>query len=300
MKIAALDIGGTAIKHCLYDNLQPFCKNIVAETPTNAALGGKVLMDTVRGILSAMGKFDRISVSTAGQVNPKSGSIIFATDNIPGYTGTPVKALLEEAFRVPVVVENDVNAAALGEAVYGAGKEFRDLLCLTFGTGIGGSVILNKEIYYGSSHSAGEFGHILTHAGGLKCTCGNHGCYETYASTRALIRTVKEYSGLDLDGRGIFSSIGGNPKVEQAVLAWTKEVMWGLVSLIHIFNPPCVILGGGIMNEDYILNLIQKNIANNLMPNYRNVQIKKATLGNAAGILGVIYLAENHREKGVM
>ena len=297
MKLAALDIGGTAIKHCLYDSQQEFCKNTVAETPTNAAMGGKALINTVCEILSAMGGFDRIAVSTAGQVDPKSGSIIFATDNIPGYTGTRVKALLEGRFGVPTVVENDVNAAALGEAVYGAGKEFRDLLCLTYGTGIGGAVILNGEIYYGSSCSAGEFGHILTHAGGLECTCGNRGCYEAYASTRALIRTVKEYSGLELDGRGIFSAIGGSPKIEQAVLAWIQEVMWGLVSLIHVFNPPCVILGGGIMNENYIINGIRNNIAKELMPNYRKVEIKKAALGNTAGLLGVIHLAENDREK---
>lgn len=294
MKIAALDIGGTAIKHCLYDGQVDFSKNTVTETPTNAEQGGKTLMNTVCEILSAMDGFDRIAVSTAGQVNPETGTIIFATDNIPGYTGTQVKSQLEGTFHVPVVVENDVNSAALGEAVYGAGKEFRDLLCLTYGTGIGGSVILNKEIYYGSSCSAGEFGHILTHAGGLQCTCGNCGCYETYASTRALIRTVKEYSGLELDGRGIFSQISVNSKVEQAVSAWMQEVMWGLVSLIHIFNPPCVILGGGIMNEEYIINHIQKNIADTLMPNYRNVKIKKAALGNTAGLLGVIYLAGNH------
>jgi Transcriptional regulator/sugar kinase len=297
LKIAALDIGGTAIKHCLYDSQQKFDRNAVAETPTNAAMGGKALMNTVCELLSAMGGFDRIAVSTAGQVDPKTGSIIFATDNIPGYTGTQVKALLEDRFGTPAVVENDVNAAALGEAVYGAGEGYRDLLCLTYGTGIGGAVILNGEIYYGSSYSAGEFGHILTHAGGLKCTCGNRGCYEAYASTKALIRTVREYSGLELDGRGIFSAIGGNQKIEQAVLAWTQEVLWGLVSLIHVFNPPCVILGGGIMNENYIINSIRTNIGRELMPNYRKVEVKKAALGNTAGLLGVIHLAENDEKK---
>lgn len=297
MKIAALDIGGTAIKYCLYDDQYKLEKDMVFETPTNALSGGKVLMDKVCDIIASLGSIDFIAISTAGQVDPVAGSIIYATDNIPGYTGTQIKNRLEAFFKVPVIVENDVNAAALGEAAFGAGADYDNFLCLTYGTGIGGAIIINKEIYYGDTYSAGEFGHIITHAGGLKCTCGNNGCYESYASTRALIRTVQQYSGLELNGREIFSVLESNPKVKAAVTAWIDEVVYGLASLIHIFNPPCIILGGGIMNEEFIHHYIRQNISHHIMQNYRKVEIRKAMLGNTAGLLGVIHLAKTYSKK---
>ena len=292
MKIAAIDIGGTAIKYCLYNNQCTFDKKIVHEVPTNAKLGGSAVIETVKKILTSMNDFNVIAVSTAGQVNPVSGSIIYATDNIPGYTGTKIREILETAFTVPVIVENDVNAAALGEAAFGAGMNFTDFLCLTYGTGIGGAIIIDKKVYYGSSYSAAEMGHLITHAGGLLCTCGNRGCYEAYASTTALVRAVKENSGLELNGREIFSVLEENPTVKFAVIEWIQEVIWGLVSLIHIFNPPCVILGGGIMNEPFIQDYIEQNINRYLMKSYRHVKIRQASLGNTAGLQGMIYLAQ--------
>lgn len=294
MKIAAIDIGGTAIKHCCYDDKNTFSSDTVIETPTNAHLGAKTLMNTVTDIISSMGSFDIIAVSTAGQVDPVKGSIIFATESIPGYTGTQIKKTLTDNFQVPTVVENDVNAVALGEAIYRAGMNYGDFLCLTYGTGIGGAIIINGGIYYGSTFSAGEFGHIVTHAGGLKCGCGNQGCYESYASTKALIRTVKEYSGLDLNGREIFSAIGSNSDVKAAVMSWLNEVMLGLASLINVFNPPCIVMGGGIMNEDYILDYIKQNLGSYIMKSYRNVEIKRALRGNTAGLLGVIHRAKTY------
>lgn len=291
MKIAALDIGGTAVKSCLYTAGTPLTKNDISETPTNASLGAETLMNTVKQILANMGRFDRIAVSTAGQVDPVSGSILFATDNLPGYTGTPVKKLLEQTFDVPTAVENDVNSAALGEAFFGAGKDSGSFLCLTYGTGIGGAIVQNDEIFHGSSCAAGEFGHILTHAGGLPCTCGGHGCYEAYASTGALCRRVQESTGFSLSGREIFSRLE-DVQIKQIVLDWIDEIVWGLVSLIHAFNPPCIVLGGGVMDAPLILPLIREKLPQYLMPNHRVVRIERAALGNTAGLLGAVHLAE--------
>lgn len=291
LNIAAFDIGGTAIKYCLYDNSGTFEKRLVREVPTGAGQGGTVL-DKVSRILSAMDGFDAIAVSTAGQVDPVAGTILYATGNLPGYTGTKIRSILENVFHVPVVVENDVNAAALGEAAFGAGKDYPDFLCLTYGTGIGGAIVIDRKIYYGSSFSAAEIGHMITHACGLPCTCGNCGCYEAYASTTALVRIVRERSGLTLNGREIFAELDRNAVVGEAVAEWMDEVIWGLVSLTHIFNPPCIILGGGIMNEPRILNYIEKNIRKHLMKSYWNIAIKQASLGNTAGLQGVISLAQ--------
>ena len=118
---AVVDIGGTNIKYGFLPagaQTPQFTK----EAPTNAHLGGTALMETVQALLRALPAFERIGVSTCGQVDRQTGGIRYATDNVPRYTGTPIRSLLEEAFGVPVAVENDVNAAALGEAHFGAGR----------------------------------------------------------------------------------------------------------------------------------------------------------------------------------
>ncbi|MVB10042.1 Beta-glucoside kinase [Caprobacter fermentans] len=299
MRIAALDIGGTAVKYCLYDSRCGFVKEDVRETPTNAELGGKAVLEQAMNLAAERKCFDAIAVSTAGQVNPETGAIIYATDNIPGYTGIQLKRELETRFRVPAFVENDVNAAALGEAAAGAGREYGSFLCLTYGTGIGGAIILNREVYRGSSFSAGEMGHMITHAGGLPCTCGNRGCYEQYASASALIRSVREQTGRNLNGREIFKLLKSDSRIERAVSVWIDEILYGLVSLIYIFNPPAVILGGGIMNEDLLCDSVRQRIGGLLMPSYRGVEILKASLGNTAGLQGAIWLAERSlKERG--
>ena len=131
MKIAVLDIGGTAIKYCLYDDSIPFKNHLVREVPTHALLGGKKVIEQAIDLLNGMGTFDAVGISSAGQIHPETGTVIYATDNIPGYTGMRIREILEDRFCVPVMVENDVNAAALGEAAFGAGRGQRDFLCLT-------------------------------------------------------------------------------------------------------------------------------------------------------------------------
>ena len=133
------------------------------------------------GSLCAGFCFDGIGVSTAGQVNTAEGSILYANENIPGYTGFPVRRVLEARFGVPVAVENDVNSAAVGEAVYGAAKDIPSFLCLTYGTGIGGAIIENGTVYHGCGWSAAEFGSIVTHAGDkIAGRSFLDGCYERF------------------------------------------------------------------------------------------------------------------------
>ncbi len=287
MKIAALDIGGTAIKYGLFNengNCLKFDK-----TPTNAHLGGAAVISAAENILSGLGEFDRIGVSTAGQVDPYQGKIIFATDNIPGYTGMEISKILSDKFNVPVAVENDVNSAALGEAHYGAAKEFDDFLCLTYGTGIGGCIIHNKEVYYGRNFSAGEFGHIITHAGGEKCTCGMNGCYERYASSSALCRMVEKRTGKYLNGREIFNIIKKDDNVRETVNIWMYEVATGLVCLIHIFNPSCIVLAGGIMNEKSVVEYLNEAVNKRVMPSYCGVKLTGPVLGEKSGLYGALY-----------
>ncbi len=272
MKILAIDIGGTAIKYGVVS--EDFTVEKSFEVPTEAHLGGPHLMQKIMTFVTEYAnEVDCVGISTAGQVNSELGKIIFASENIPNYTG--------------------INSAATAEAKFGAGRGFQDFLCLTYGTGVGGALWINDKIYTGDYFSAGEFGHIVTHTGGKKCTCGNNGCYEMYASTRALVRAVKEETGKDLNGREIFMPEHfSNVAVRAVIDNWIDEIIGGLSTLIFIFNPPCIILGGGIMNEDYIISEIDRRIHARPIHSFQSVKIKKAELKNQAGMLGAAYLAK--------
>ncbi|MBO1913437.1 ROK family protein, partial [Microvirga sp. 3-52] len=130
-----------------------------------------------------------------------------------------------EKFNVPVKIENDVNAASLGEKHFGAGQRFDDFLCLTYGTGIGGAIVINSEVYKGANGSAAEVGHIVAHQGGIKCNCGCFGCYEMYGSTTALVRNALEVNAEYVNGRKIFEGLAkGDEQLEKVLQDWVLEV----------------------------------------------------------------------------
>lgn len=290
MNVVVLDIGGTSIKSGLLADGKLFD---VREEATDAKKGGFYVMEKVKCIIREYSLFDRIGISTAGQVDSERGVIRYANENIPGYTGMDVRGILMEAFQVPVAVENDVNAAAVGEGSFGAGRGFEDFLCLTYGTGVGGAVIVNQRVYSGSAFSAGEFGGIVVH--GDKRNAKEDmfsGCYERYASATALVGRAMELDR-DLDsGRKIFERIEeGN--VKKIVDDWIGEIALGLVTLVHIFNPSCIVLGGGVMNQKYILEKLKILLYDNIMSSFHNVVLKQAELGNMAGLWGAFKAAQD-------
>lgn len=292
MKVLVFDIGGTSIKHGLcVDNLL----TRVSETPTNARLGGRHVMDTLISLIQAEDSvFDAIGISTAGQVHSGNGSIIYANQNIPGYTGMQIRGELEALFQVPVYVENDVNCAAIGEAVYGAGQDHDSFLMLTYGTGIGGAAVSNKQIYHGSSYSASEFGAIITHSDArLAGSDYFDGCYERYASTTGLVNlAMKQDSSLD-NGRKIFEALD-RPEIQSILDQWIDEIMLGLATLTHIYNPSCIILGGGVMEQTLIQEKINARKNFFIMPSFSHVKLIPAAMGNTAGLMGANYLAVNY------
>lgn len=287
MQIAALDIGGTSIKSGMWDGSQTSC---LREQATNARNGGRYVMERAVEILRQYEGFEAIGISTAGQVNSKEGYIRYANENIPGYTGMRVKELLEQEFGVPVAVENDVNAAALGEAKFGAGRPYEDFLCITYGTGVGGAIVMDKKIYTGSAFSAGEFGGIMVHPEDSVYGEPFAGCYEKYASATALVRRAAAYNRELDNGRKIFARLD-EPKVREIVNEWIDEIVWGLITVTHIFNPACIVLGGGVMAQPYIIDEVKKKASARIMASFRSVDIRQAELGNQAGLLGAAYLA---------
>lgn len=294
MRIAVVDIGGTCIKSGMWEDGGI---SEVRETDTNAGRGGEHVMKTVLEILREYRDFQAVGISTAGQVDTDQGMILYANDNIPGYTGTRIRESIDEIFHVPVAVINDVNSAAAGEASYGVGRGQKDFLCLTYGTGIGGAIIMDGEVYSGAGYSAGEFGGIVTHPEDRDPEKDMFsGCYERYASTTALVRRVGSRFPELKNGRDIFARIN-DPEVRELTDQWIMEIVYGLVTLTHIFNPSMIVLGGGIMEQEYVVRKVRESLAGQIMPSFRKVEVAQAQLGNMAGMLGAAREARKAYEK---
>mgnify|MGYP001774658353 CR=1 FL=1 len=286
MRIMTLDVGGTAVKSGVY------CDGTledIREYPTEAIKGGghvASLIETIIQEYEKTHKFTGIGVSTAGQVDSVRGRIIYANDNIPGYTGMEIRSIIEDRFGKPAAVINDVNAAALGEARYGAGQGEKDFICLTYGTGVGGAVFVQGKLYEGSSFSAGEAGAIVVHPEDRDPQRDIFsGCYERYASVTALVKKAQEFDSRLVNGRVIFEEMERSG-VRQIVEEWIREIVYGLTSLIHVLNPTCIILGGGVMEQEYVLERVRELLGMHLMESYRKTDVKRALLGNCAGMYG--------------
>ncbi|MEI3612948.1 ROK family protein [Pseudogracilibacillus sp. SO30301A] len=289
MRIAGVDIGGTSIKLGFFNSAGKMYDNI--EYDTNSHKGGNYILQNLIDKIEQFEQVDAIGVSTAGQVDRKNGMIVQESANIPQTSGLPIKGILENHFNVPVNVENDVNAAALGENYFGAGRDYNDFLFLAYGTGIGGAIVDNSELYYGRNGYAGEFGHMITHGNGLPCKCGLKGCYETYASTTALLREAQKLDSDITNGRIIFKKFYENDnQIKEVIDNWVEEIVIGLTSIIHIFNPTTIVIGGGIMEQEVLIHMISKKVNEMVLESFAGVNIVKASLGNKAGMLGAVSL----------
>lgn len=289
LRIAALDIGGTKIKGCLFENGAPVKKG---ETDSRGGEGAVLLLEQAAGLLQTLLPCDVIGVSTTGQVDPALGRIRYANENIPGYTGTDVKGFFEGRFARPTAVVNDVYAAALGEGARGAARGESDYICLTFGTGIGGGVVLGGELYYGRGASAGVMlGGLLTHPEHVDPADDFAGTFERFAAATALVERAKGVDPALIDGRAIFARLA-EPEVKAVVDRWLDEVAAGVCTLIHGYNIPCVVLGGGVMEQPYAIQGARERVARRVIPGFRGVRLVGAELGNMAGLYGAASLAE--------
>lgn len=285
MRIVGVDIGGTSIKMGLFDET-----GHVIERKDFATDVGDSVMENIIDQISMFDDFDAIGISAAGQIDPING-VLMGSVNIPGLAGVRIKDMLEKKLEVPVRIENDVNAAALGEKKFGVGQQHPDFLFLTYGTGIGGAIVLNSELYYGQHAFAGEFGHTITHAFGRQCNCGLQGCYERYASTTALIQEALKVNPSFENGKVLFEYWHeGDPDAKQVITNWVEEIAIGLINLVHSFNPSTIIVGGGIMEQEVLIDMIKARVDAQMLPSFKEVEIIKASLGNQSGMLGGVSL----------
>ena len=290
MRIGALDIGGTNIKACLFED---GIAGPLREAPTLAKQGN--VLDRAAELAASLGDFDAIGISTAGQVDPDTGVIRYANENLPGYTGTDVKGFFERRFGKPAAVINDVYAAALGEGTRGAAQGNPDYICLTYGTGIGGGIVLGGKPYYGRGASAGVMmGGLITHPEAMVPGDPFSGTYERFASTTALIAGAKKVDPSIENGRQLFARQEEAP-LKQVLDCWLEEVAAGICSLVHCYNIPCVLLGGGIMEQPLVFNQAKRLTLERLIPGFRGVEIRQAALGNMAGLYGAASLVQKQK-----
>lgn len=284
-KIVTLDIGGTNIKVGIFKD-EVLVQE--AEIPTLAKQGAKTVIDRCITFIKQYMPCDGIGISTCGQVNNNDGSIHYANENMPSYTGMQVKKIFEDEFHVKVTVENDVYAAARGENQYGAGKGYKDFICLTYGTGIGGGIYLNGQPYYGAGKSAGVMlGGMILQSSKVKQPWDSS--YESLASTTALIQNAQKFNPCITNGRSLFCHLD-DPTIKAVLDAWIEQIAIGLCSLAHVYNVPLFILGGGILEQEYVFNNIKRVFQKYIIPGFDGVQIHQAKLGNRAGIYGALAL----------
>lgn len=306
-----VDIGGTKVLGGVVDAAGNILTTHREDTPKG---GGAELTQTIIGVIQellAQHQVKCIGISAAGFVSSDRQTML-ATPNIAGWNGINLKEEISREIDLPVVIENDANAAAWGEAVYGAGRGEKELMMVTVGTGIGGGLIINGSLYRGAFGVAAEFGHMRLVPNGHLCGCGRLGCFEQYASGSALHRHLLEAierepstaTALLARGDGTIAGIKGSHITEAArasdpiaVQAFNVTGDWlgaGIASLCIIIDPACVVIGGGVIDAGDLLMKPTRAAILKYMPfngKHPAPRVMVAELGNDAGLVGVADLA---------
>ena len=296
--VLCFDIGGTSIKYgAAREENSQIVFDARWETPTDAKrLRGPGIEQKIVDLIDSLCRQfapEGIAISTAGMVDHKTGAILYANENIPEYTGRNLKLAVENHFYLPCAVENDVNCAALGEVAYGAGRGADSVLCLTVGTGIGCGALIDGRLYRGYRNRGMEMGHITVKCDGEGCACGGVGCLEHYASTSALVRRFCELNGsardAEVDGKDVvFFYKEGNPAAVQAMEEHWNYLAHGIASMINLFAPQRVVVGGGISEAgDFYLEKLREGVRRQMMSVCgEETELVAARLGNRAGCMG--------------
>lgn len=304
-----IDLGGTAIKAGLADSKGDIIDDFQIPTGVEANSAETVVENIKQCIRQLLDRNKNIRVSAIGIGVPgiahENGNItIFA--NIRVFDDYPLASEIQKTFDIPTFVDNDANNAASGEFYFGVAKGKRHFLLVTLGTGIGAGIYVNGAVYTGANGGAGEVGHMVIVPDGRLCGCGNNGCWETYGSATSMIKRATS-----MLGRGIESSLSkyypdkldakaiGDAAKEGDMLATeifdetAHYIGVGLANLINCFNPELIVIGGGLSNAgDFLLDKVKVSAKlNSAPPSWGSVEIKTASLGNKAGILGSAALA---------
>ena len=298
--IGCFDIGGTFIKYGILDvNGKILFKDKFPSPKRDCK--NEIPLEIARKIDELRSNYDieAVGISTAGKIDSKKGEIIFASNNLPGYTGAKLSEDIGKLTGLETFIENDVNAAALGEYWKGAGKGIENFVCMTIGTGIGSAILINGKLHRGIGEGSGELGHTIINEAGEDCACGSNGCYERYASTSSLVRQYEKrakFSSNSITGKDIIIRVKNRePLAVEVYNEFLSHVVTGLVNITHILDLGLIIIGGGISESgDLFFEEINNIFSKTVMPSYGEyTKIVQAKLGNDAGLVGACYTVLN-------
>ena len=307
-----VDLGGTKVVTALVDeNGAVIARDRAATGPlTDPSATIAEIAAAVRGVASvAKERVVGVGVGAAGQIDPATGTVR-AAPNL-GWTDVPLRVELEEALQLPVLVTNDVRAAAWGEWMYGAGQGMTDMVCLFVGTGIGGGIIAGGRLLTGCSGSAGELGHTIVDRNGPRCRCGSQGCLEALAGGWAIAAKAVEAVDSNPEAGGTLLTLAegdrekltaelvsqaahqGDRLAQRLVVQAGEALAVGVASLVNAFNPCMVVLGGGVIEGmPELLQMVQSGVPDRALgPAVASLRIQKAALGENAGVIGAAALA---------
>lgn len=308
--VIAADLGGTNLRAATVDRQGRIHERIKQHTPK-----AEKASEIVRAIVSAARECESRSVERGAQVRAVSvvvpgtvqveNGVVMKAPNVPCLDGFRLGAALQSELQWPAVLENDANAAAVGEMWKGAGAGSRSIICITLGTGVGGGIILDGKLWRGVDGSAGELGHIgVEPFGGVACTCGSRGCLEVFASATAIVRMTREarprypnsplHTSEELTAKSVYES--GLEGDELALEVFRRMGIYlgvGLASLINIFNPEMIVIGGGVADGwDLFIAHVREQITERAFPiPARRAEIVRAVCGDDAGLLGAAHIA---------
>ncbi len=312
-----IDLGGTNLKGAIVDRkgrvIAKHVRPLPEVDPEGTISEIVALVDQFLSVASA-GRSDLagVGVGAPGPMRYGTGTITQAA-NLPGWRNVPLRDLLRERLQVPVLFDNDGNAAAFGEFWLGAGKDGQDLVMLTLGTGVGAGVILNGRILHGHHENAAELGHTIMVPNGLPCPCGQRGCLEQYASAGAVARRVA--SAIQEGGNSVLSdAVGQGEAIDARLVAasaqaadpvcvrvWDEACQYLAIACIniqHAYSPARVVLGGGMAEAgDFLLDRVTHHVTGQRWSLHDDLpEIVLAKLGYDAGVIGAAGLVLQHAD----
>ena len=298
-----IDVGGTSIKGAVIDGAGKLYAEDSVVTGSGEEIAGNVVILCKKLIAQVPEKPAGVGIGCAGVIDSEHGTVVLAGNlKLKNY---PLAKLVEKQINLPVKITNDANAAALGEAKFGAGKEYRDSILVTLGTGVGGGVVIDGKLFEGNKSAGAEIGHMVIEFGGESCTCGRRGCFEAYSSATALIKRTKwameenpgskmweSYTVETASGKTAFEYAEKDIVASEVVEWYIKYLACGLVNIANIFRPQVIMLGGGVSNQRERLTAPLQTIMDReaFASGYAPVKVTTATLGNSAGSYGAAAL----------
>lgn len=295
-----VDVGGTFTKTALVDESGRLLAKarFTSDGFANKVFFAKTIRANMLSMFSgrklALSRLKGIGIGLPGPVDFNKGVVLSLT-NIKGWNGFHLSAFLKRYFSVPVLIDNDANCMGLAESRLGAARGASYALCLTLGTGVGGALILNRQIYRSSYCLSSEVGHIPVVSDGPECSCGGRGCLEKFVGNRALLSAIKTAYKKEISLEEVSRLAAKGDRRALKIWQDTGSVIGLAVSgVLNVFNPEVVVIGGGVAEAGAALfSSIRKTVHRHAMRQLKNrIKVRKAVLGNDAGVLGAALLVK--------